>query len=382
MNYLEEQVEILTSKGFKRLQEKSQIVANFDDKNIHISNRLTHSLEVGVVAKMIVDRLPQNLNINKEQVFNICLLHDIGHPSLGHFLERKLNSILKETNYYFEGNANNFIIINKENINISDKTLVSLIKYPIKIDNNNSKGLYTYHFDELIRKLLKEYLIQKEEMKENGYGWKKDNYKDVKKLLKKKNIDNDDIFKLNGNIRTLESLIMEYADDITYLTHDLKDFLIRISELKKETIYLKDIVSLNKYLLKNNYLEKFLYVMNNNNSNTIVNKLKYIMINNIRFNHDTGEIYTFSKDIEIFKETLRNLLFKEFINKEMNKINIKVNEDYIFKKYFKDITNKNTIERIVISGTYTNLINNTKNINKKYRYMANYIAEKTDNWLF
>jgi len=382
-NFLQEQINIFTLNSFKRLGEKTQIIPNFENKNIHISNRLTHSLEVGSIAKIITKKLPSDLNLNEEQIFNICLLHDIGHPSLGHFLEEKLNEVLNDTEYNFEGNANNFLIIEKENLKLHNKTLVSLIKYPKMIDSKNTKGLYKYHFNKLIKLLLKEYIKQQNKFNFNNYGLEnKEKIKYIENvLLKKENINNKDIELFENifefkNIRTLESLIMETSDDIAYLTHDLKDYLTY-----KNNFNLKELSNVSKYF-KNNKYKKLIEDINKNNIEETIIKIRNIFINNVGFDTDTSELYFKSKDIEEFKLMLRKLIYEDFILPVIKDIENKVDEKFIEEKYFKKIKDKNFINDIVISETYKKLINNTNNINKKKRYMVNYLAEKTDKWLF
>jgi predicted deoxyguanosinetriphosphate triphosphohydrolase len=387
-NFLKEQIEIYSSKSFRRLAEKNQIVANFNEKNVHITNRLTHSLEVGVVAKMITEKLPIDLNLNQEQIFNICLLHDIGHPSLGHFLEEKLNDILGDSKYFFEGNANNFVIIEKENIVLSDKTLISLIKYPQELNSSNKKGIYSYQFERLIKMLLREYIRQQKSFLFNGYS--KDNISQINyienTLLNKKNITNKDLLLLQSkfpeqNIRTIESKIMEAADDIAYLTHDLADFMIHTSQKSKSKNSLKKLVNIKEYSSSNQYM-KYLYVLTSDNAKSISSQIRKLFINNISFDFEKSDLILINQDIEDFKLILRKLLLKEFIYPECDILEQKFIDKDIYNKYFEKIEDNEFIDEIVISGTYRKLINDTNDLEKKFRYMANYLAEKTDKWLF
>jgi len=386
-NFLQEQGKIYSSKSFRRLGEKNQIVANFEDKNPHISNRLTHSLEVGIVAKMISEKLPTDLHLDPDQIFNICLLHDIGHPSLGHFLEEKLNNILKDKGYYFEGNANNFVIIEKEDIKLSKKTFASLAKYPQELTAENKKGIYSFHFQKIIHMVLEVFIAQQRNFFFNGYA--NDNKEFVKyiqdNLINKTKITNRDLNILKEkfpgkNIRTIESKIMETADDIAYLTHDLTDFLIHKSQQLKKTVVLKELVDLNKY--DNNPNNKYFYILDSDNAESVSNTIRKTFINNVSFDFLTGELFYINKEIEDFKLILRKLLLEEFIYPECDLLEEKFRKEDIQNKYFEKIKDKEFIKEIVISRTYRDLINNTNDIGKKYRYMANYLAEKTDKWLF
>jgi dGTP triphosphohydrolase len=210
-------------KSYKRLFEKSQVVPHVgvDIDTTHLQNRGSHSEMVAIIAKQIAT------NINKEygcevielEVVNlVSLLHDIGHPPFGHVVEKSLDEILsslyKENKIdiplRFEGNNNNITILEKEfgqeieNNKYLKEILVGTIKYPENLENGVKKGLYKEYYEKYfpILKEIKEKEIEKIQKKVDGYN---------------------PVLNTNGDYRTLASVIMEYSDDISYLSHDYLD---------------------------------------------------------------------------------------------------------------------------------------------------------------
>ncbi len=69
---------IMPSKAVRRLENKTQVFTGF--LNMHIRNRLTHTLEVANVACAIAE----NLGLNTDLAFAMALGHDLGHVPFGH----------------------------------------------------------------------------------------------------------------------------------------------------------------------------------------------------------------------------------------------------------------------------------------------------------
>lgn len=86
---------IITSPAFRRLQDKTQVFPL--ERNDFVHTRLTHSIEVAMIARQLVtyicnyERCESNFKNNKEIICriveNASLLHDIGNPPFGHFGE-------------------------------------------------------------------------------------------------------------------------------------------------------------------------------------------------------------------------------------------------------------------------------------------------------
>lgn len=81
---------ILYTGGFRRLQDKTQVISATVSGDHR--TRLTHTLEVEQIAISIANALRLNMDL----VSAIALGHDVGHTPFGHAAERKLNKLLKE----------------------------------------------------------------------------------------------------------------------------------------------------------------------------------------------------------------------------------------------------------------------------------------------
>jgi dGTPase len=168
---------LLHSPVFRRLQGKLQLFPSVESD--FFRNRLTHSLEVGQIAKSIAIRLnetapflePENLKIDSDLVELAGWAHDLGHPPFGHTGEEALDNCMHSEGG-FEGNAQTLRILaklekkvhtgNLENVvgfedqkdcrvglNLTFRTLASILKYdkkiPIKRSQNKAlvKGYYS-----------------------------------------------------------------------------------------------------------------------------------------------------------------------------------------------------------------------------------------------
>jgi dGTPase len=155
---------IIFSDSFRSLQDKTQVVPLSKTDFVH--TRLTHSLEVSVVARslgrIVGEKILQKYpNLVEEGyvindfgaiVASAALAHDIGNPPFGHSGEKAIGEYFKNGNGQqfknqlsqkewqdlidFEGNANGFRIVNESKkgmeggIRLSYATLGAFIKYP------------------------------------------------------------------------------------------------------------------------------------------------------------------------------------------------------------------------------------------------------------
>ncbi|MFK5959683.1 MAG: deoxyguanosinetriphosphate triphosphohydrolase [Lutibacter sp.] len=155
---------IIFSDSFRSLQDKTQVVPLSKTDFVH--TRLTHSLEVSVVARslgrIVGEQVLRNHTNLRQEGFKIndfgaivataALAHDIGNPPFGHNGEKAIGEYFKngKGQIYkdkltpkqwqdlidFEGNANGFKILseNKEGVEgglrLSYATLGAFIKYP------------------------------------------------------------------------------------------------------------------------------------------------------------------------------------------------------------------------------------------------------------
>ena len=81
---------IIHCKAFRRLKHKTQVfIAPIGD---HFVTRLTHTLEVAQIARIIA----RGLNLNEDLAEAAALAHDIGHPPFGHTGEQALAELVPQ----------------------------------------------------------------------------------------------------------------------------------------------------------------------------------------------------------------------------------------------------------------------------------------------
>ena len=155
---------IIFSDSFRSLQDKTQVVPLSKTDFVH--TRLTHSLEVSVVARslgrivgeQVLLRHPELVNEGYKMndfgaiVATAALAHDIGNPPFGHSGEKAIGEYFKNGNgkkhkeyltdkqwqdiIDFEGNANGFRILTESKkgseggLRLSFATLGAFMKYP------------------------------------------------------------------------------------------------------------------------------------------------------------------------------------------------------------------------------------------------------------
>lgn len=222
---------IIHAAAFRRLQAKTQIMGI--GLNDFYRTRLTHSLEVSQIGTGILRHLKtQHSDFNHFPstglLETLCLAHDIGHPPFGHGGEIALNYMMRDHGG-FEGNAQTLRIVaklepysNGYGMNLTRRTLLGFIKYPAFInelwhtipDTRNSrafikaddwrpaKGLY--QDDAHIFNWIVEPLSQNDRTLLNTHV-------------------TIDKHRAKTLYKSLDSAIMEHADDIAYAVHDLED---------------------------------------------------------------------------------------------------------------------------------------------------------------
>ena len=97
---------IVHSTAFRRLEYKTQVFVNHEGD--YYRTRLTHTLEVAQISRSIC----RTLQLNEDLAETIALAHDLGHTPFGHRGEEALNAVM--TNFGgFEHNHQSFRIITK-----------------------------------------------------------------------------------------------------------------------------------------------------------------------------------------------------------------------------------------------------------------------------
>ncbi len=86
--YQRDRDRIVHSTAFRRLMYKTQVLVA--QTNDHHRTRLTHTLEVAMIARTVARRLCLNEDLTEA----IALSHDLGHPPFGHAGERALDGCM------------------------------------------------------------------------------------------------------------------------------------------------------------------------------------------------------------------------------------------------------------------------------------------------
>lgn len=179
-----DQARVLYSSPFRRLQNKAQVFAL--EPNAAVRSRLTHSLEVSSVGRLIAlailrqfgpDRASLGLTEGYESAFvtfaeTACLLHDIGNPPFGHYGELAISEWfsrhkgdLKKSSFgktvrdsdwdlpyrdftAFDGNPQGVRIVvrlqwhdDEFGLNLTATQIASMIKYPISTTEAQPKSV-------------------------------------------------------------------------------------------------------------------------------------------------------------------------------------------------------------------------------------------------
>ncbi|MBP1115092.1 dGTPase [Rhodococcus sp. PvP016] len=216
---------VLYSENFRRLAGVTQIVSpSLRDTSTH--NRLSHSLRVSQLSREIaVDilrfaRLEESagrggvrspVGIAKSGGIDITacaaagLAHDIGHSPYGHAVGRLLDSWIREVDTDgYEGNAQTLRIVTElapkpesaHGLDLTAVTLSALLKYPYTRKAGSDKFSMYSGQPELLK-------FARDALPES---------------------DRNGVLRASER-QSLEANIVSLADDITYATHDLEDFL-------------------------------------------------------------------------------------------------------------------------------------------------------------
>ncbi len=197
---------ILYCAEFRRLAGVTQVAPAGEGAVFH--NRLTHSIKVAQVGR----RLAEFLNakdapavtafggLDPDVVEAACQAHDIGHPPFGHAAEKALQQSFKERNIAdgFEGNAQSFRIVtfltarraSPYGLDLTRATTNAVLKYP-------------WHRGPDGKRFAKwgAYIDDGEAFAFARAG-----------------------FDAGDSRKSAEAELMEWADDVSYATHDLEDF--------------------------------------------------------------------------------------------------------------------------------------------------------------
>ena len=104
--YQRDRDRVIHSTAFRRLEYKTQVFVNHEGD--YYRTRLTHTLEVSQIARSIA----REMRLNEDLVEAIALAHDIGHPPFGHAGEDTLSSLM-EQNGGFDHNLQGLRVVDE-----------------------------------------------------------------------------------------------------------------------------------------------------------------------------------------------------------------------------------------------------------------------------
>ena len=144
--YQRDRDRIVHLKAFRNLEYKTQVFPIFEGD--YYRTRLTHTIEVAQIARTI----GRNLMLNEDLIEAIALAHDLGHPPFGHAGEKALDDIMSgskspdplpvESRRRFNHNKRSFEIVTRERrypkfegLNLTKEVLVGILKHKTAYDD-------------------------------------------------------------------------------------------------------------------------------------------------------------------------------------------------------------------------------------------------------
>ncbi|MEW6349099.1 MAG: deoxyguanosinetriphosphate triphosphohydrolase [Thermodesulfobacteriota bacterium] len=133
---------IIHSKAFRRLEYKTQVFAYYEGD--HYRTRLTHTLEAAQIARSIA----QYLGANEDLAHAVALAHDLGHTPFGHAGEHALHHLMAEHGG-FEHNRQSLRVVDLlearypefQGLNLSHETRSGIIRHHTSYDRAPEQGL-------------------------------------------------------------------------------------------------------------------------------------------------------------------------------------------------------------------------------------------------
>lgn len=140
---------VVQSRAFRRLAGKTQVFTS--RVSDHFRSRLTHTIEVGQVARQVAAAMGLNVDLAE----TLALVHDIGHPPFGHAGERALDACLQQHGLRFDHNLHALRIVERfeqryaghRGLNLTLGTREGIIKHSRDYNAEQYPQLAAYFLD-------------------------------------------------------------------------------------------------------------------------------------------------------------------------------------------------------------------------------------------
>ncbi len=334
--YQRDRDRIVHSEAFRKLEYKTQVFVIFEGD--YYRTRLTHTIEVAQIARTI----GRGLRLNEDLIEAIALAHDLGHAPFGHAGEDALKELMQDAGG-FNHNFRSFEIVTRYEkrypdfcgLNLTEEVIIGILKHETDFDKTEAVERY----------------------KNKG--------------------------------PTLEAKVVDIADSIAYLSHDIDD------GLTSGCITEEDLIESELWRRAYDRIKESLHI-------TDKNMMKYLIVKDLinmqvmdlwKFSADRLRELNFSSSYEVKQYHLRNPLdpvigFSAQMNAErealQDVLNRKLYRHYRVermtekaKRIIKDIFNvyRKNPQQLPYDVWQRNVVYSDK---EQLRVICNYIAGMTD----
>jgi len=242
--YGRDRARVIHSAGFRRLQAKTQVLG-IGEGDFH-RTRLTHSMEAAQIGRGIIraveeNWIKKNRLVDKREEWSdwlptlnlmeaIALAHDIGHPPFGHGGEIALNYAMRKHGG-FEGNGQTLRLLSKleahtegYGLDLTRRSLLGILKYPVTYERVVRKQSKTSKKDTASSQKLSKppKCILGSESDVLNWILAPLTAKD-RKRFGSLSVEPTKDKHGKSKYHSLDTAIMELADDIAYGVHDMED---------------------------------------------------------------------------------------------------------------------------------------------------------------
>ncbi len=326
--YARDRDRIIHSGSFRKLEYKTQVFLNSDGD--FFRTRLTHSIEVSQIARSITSQL----NLNESLAEAIALAHDLGHTPFGHVGGDTLDECLKSDGFKngFEHNFQSFRVVSSlekrykdfDGLNLTFATLEGILKHS-----------YPYKKDFLPKEIDEQFDLEKHP--------------------------------------SLEAMIVDRADEIAYMSHDIDDGvnsgLITFKDLKKSELACVILQKVKDEGIDESEDEMFRYRF----SSHLINHLIYSLLDYSQVSIKSNLEFPigFEKSLETQIKKLKKILFAKLY--QHKKI---VTKMYAGKQAIKGLYHGLMQEPKMLPSFYYKQLE----FKNKHRVVADYIASMSDRY--